>query len=196
MSYSIASTRKRLPYLYLAVPLSIAVAAIRWRPTLLLDVSLWFLWPAWIAAAHVLTALSYLNTARSARSAYYLFVGSLSVYRRQGSLLHLQAAIVVALAEEMVFRYLVLFSLIEMLGRPMVPVIATSALFAIAHFRRARPKVLAARLLDYFAFGLILGLVTVATESLIPALILHAMRNYILRCMLVSREEYLTLTKG
>ena len=45
-------------------------------------------------------------------------------------------------------------------------------------------------LFDFFLFGVVLAAVTLATQSLLPALVLHTFRNYILRCMLVSREEY------
>jgi hypothetical protein len=36
----------------------------------------------------------------------------------------------------------------------------------------------------------VLGLLVLLTGSFWPALIVHGLRNYILRCLLVSRQEY------
>ena len=195
MSYSVKSTRRLLPLYYLALPLTAVLLWLlpfRW---LLFDLRLWFLLPLWIVGGHLACGLSCLITSRSPRYAVLLLRSSLYAYGREASVVHLQAALAVALAEEMLFRYALLGWLGQQLG-PLSALLLSSALFALLHLRPgARLKNLP-QLVDLLLLGLLLGGVTLATGSLYPALLMHALRNYILRCLLISREEYAERNQG
>ncbi len=188
MSYSVEATRKRLPLLLIALPLSaLLVWSLPHRP-IATNLHLAFLAPAWVLLAHLLTSLSYVVTSRRLRPAWYLLKGSLSVYGSQASATHFAAAFLVALAEETLFRFALLPWLATQLG-PTAAVALVSLAFSALHVRSGRRRSWPA-LFDYFLFAVVLGAVTLATHSLLPAVLLHTWRNYILRCLLVSRDEY------
>lgn len=196
MSFSVKDTRRRLPLYYLSIPLAAAIVWIRPQYELLTDdLHLLFLLPAWIALAHLLVGWSYVVTAFSWRKGYALLRSSLAVYGRLGSATHLQAAFGIAIVEEFVFRYGLLFWLTSVLGSPWAGLLVTSVLFSLAHVptlgrRRASPAKTILRLLDLMLFALVLGGATLVTRSIYPAVVMHALRNYILRCLLISRAEY------
>jgi len=193
LSYSVEASRKRLPLLLLAIPLT---ALLVWglpHRSFATNVHLAYLAPAWVLFAHLLTALSYVITSRRVRPAWYLLKGSFSVYGSQASATHLAAAFLVALAEETVFRFALLPWLAAPLG-PTAAVLIVSLTFSALHVRSGRRRSWPA-LVDYFAFAVVLGAITLATESLLPAVLLHTWRNYILRCLLVSREEYAAIQR-
>ena len=198
MSYSVAKTREQLPLLALA--LVVPAAIVWWQPRwpLLTDLHLWPLLPLWVVGGHLQCGLSYVITALSLKRGAAILRSSVLVYGKHGSLTHLLAAFLVALIEETVFRYGVLFWLATPLGNA-VALVLTSLIFALAHlpslWRRAPRRALIPHQVELFLFGLILGGLTLATRSLYPALILHTLRNYILRCLLVSKEEYAALQK-
>ena len=112
------------------------------------------------------------------------------VYGRLGSLTHLAVAFLVAIAEEAVFRYAALTFVSRTLG-PFWGLVVVSFAFALAHgFKSKRHP------MDMFVFGLLLGALTLLSHSIYPAIVVHGMRNYILRCLLISREEYEQLHGG
>ena len=181
MSYSIKKTRSRLPLYYLAFPFAFSVA--------------WYLLPACVMLGHLACGLSCLITTRSPRYAGLLLQSSLYVYWQEASATHLQVALLVSVAEEMIFRYAMLGWLSLTVG-PGWALAMVSVLFAAMHLRPAAGRRPGAGtnglfpMLDYLLFGLLLGGLTLGTGSLYPAVVVHAMRNYILRCLLITKEEY------
>ena len=190
MSYSVEQTRQRLALHYLALPLAAAVVMLWPRYELLTGLELWFLLPLWVVLAHPLVGVSYFITSGSTHKGWVLCRSSVAAYGSEGSLVHLQAALLTALAEEIVFRYAALFELAERLESPLVALLVTSALFTLMHYRLGLSWTSALRYGDLFLFALLLGGLALGTRSLWPPLLLHGMRNYLLRCMLISREEY------
>ena len=191
MSYSVEAARKRLPFLILVIPCSAAVVWFLPYHHLLTNTDLWYVIPLSIPLAHLVCGLSYVITARSLRRGIGIIKSSLIPYGRRASLTHLAVAFLVAIAEETIFRYAAL-SWLGDLVHPVAALVVVSAVFALAHSKSSRR-----RLLDMFVFGLILGGLTLATSSIYPAIVVHGMRNYILRCLLISREEWLELhSKG
>jgi membrane protease YdiL (CAAX protease family) len=101
----------------------------------------------------------------------------------------------VALAEEALFRYALLGGLARWTQSPLLGLGVSTLVFGLAHLpghlrvaRRGWAPV--RRVLDLTLFGLVLGVLVLATDSFWPALIVHGGRNYILRCLLVSKREY------
>ena len=190
MSYSIKKTRRRLRLYYLAFPFTCTVVWL--LPPfrgLVTDLTYWYLLPLWVVAGHLACALSCLITTRSPRYSALLLKSSLYVYWQEASATHLQAALMVALAEEMIFRYAMLGWLSQTM-EPAVGLALVSALFAAMHLRPDSGLKGIWSTLDYFLLGLLLGGLTLALGSIYPALVIHAMRNYILRCLLITEEEY------
>lgn len=194
MSYSVTATRRRLALSLLALPLAVGLAWLLPFGDGFLSPRAPYLLPGWVAVGHLMTGLSQALVGRSWRRGWALVRGSLVVYSaRHGSLVHLLAAALGALAEEMVFRYALLLGLVALIGSAPLAVAVSSAVFALAHvrvLRRGRP---ASKLADLLTFGLVLAIVTWATGTIWPAVAIHATRNYILRCLLVSRQEWLAL---
>lgn len=186
-----------MPLYYLALPLAAGFVLLWPQPALLTDLSLWYLWPLWVLLSHLLVGVSYVVTSRKLKRGYWLTLSSVAVYGRQGSITHLQAALLIALAEEVGFRYGLLWLLVKLTGSGVISLVLTSILFAVAHvptfLRRSGRIPSLLRLLDLLLLGLILGALTLGTCSLYPALIIHTLRNYILRCLLISKEEYAAL---
>ena len=205
MSYSIKKTRRLLRLYYLAFPFAcIVVWLLPSNRSLVTDLSRWYLLPLCVVVGHLACGLSCLITTRSPRYSALLLQSSLYVYWQEASATHLQAALLVALAEEMIFRYAMLGWLTQALG-PWWALALVSGLFASMHQRAPQGARTGERrgpargdagvknlssLLDYFLFGLLLGGLTLGSGSLYPAVVVHAMRNYILRCLLISKEEY------
>ena len=190
MSYSIKKTRRLLRFYYLAFPFACTVVwLLPASRSLMTDLTRWYLLPLCVVAGHLAVGLSCLITTRSPRYAALLLQSSLYVYWQEASVTHLQAALLVALAEEMIFRYAMLGWLCQALGSWWALALV-SGLFASMHLRPDAGVKNLSSLLDYFLFGLLLGGLTLGSGSLYPAVVLHAMRNYILRCLLISEEEY------
>ena len=190
MSYSLADTRRRLPWLALAL---LPAAGLAWalpHHHLLTNLHTAIWWPLCWPAAHLLCGLSYTLTARSVSRGAALVRSSLGVYRKFGAPAHLAAALCVAIIEEIIFRYAMLHETIRFGIPPAAALALTSLVFAVAHLRLGLRWSRAAHYLDYFLFALVLGGATLASGSLWPAVLLHTGRNYILRCLLVSKEEY------
>ncbi|MBI4705751.1 MAG: CPBP family intramembrane metalloprotease, partial [Deltaproteobacteria bacterium] len=82
------------------------------------------------------------------------------MYRAHASATHLQAAILVALAEEMAFRYAALFELQGRLGGAGAALALTSALFAAMHLWPGGAGASWRRLLDLLLFAVLLGALT------------------------------------
>jgi len=188
VSYSLEATRRRLPFWYLAVP---AAALCTWLlpyPWLLTDLRYWFLFPVWIGAAHVLTSASHAWMAGSFRKGMAFFRGTALAYGPCRSGIHLQAAMLIALGEELLFREVVLWPLLEVTGSGAVAVLVSSFLFSIAHHRPGRRFSWRVHT-DLFLLGVMSALLTLGFRSLYPAILIHGWRNYLLRCLLVSKAE-------
>lgn len=196
MSYSVSKTERTLLVRYLAVLFLLPLAWLlphrglftEWRPVAAL--------PLWMLLGHLSTSASYLVTGFSLRGAKGLLVGSVTIYRSRRSGVHLQAALTTAAIEELVFRYTLLMMLVDWTRSPVLSLIAISAGFSVAHVHRKPSFMALPRYVDFFLLGLLLGGAVFVTGSIYPAIILHAMRNYILRCLLVSKEEYRGLGGG
>ncbi len=190
MSYSVSKTRRRLPFLYLAIAVAVAIRLLLPDYPLIGPLPQLFLLPLWVFLGHVLVGTSYVLTGLSLRRGRILFRSSLQVYGRWGEPVHVQAAFLIALAEEMVFRYAALFWFADLLNGEKLALLVTSVLFSLAHLRFGFRLKHILHYFDLFVFALVVGALVLWTRSLLPALIVHGMRNYILRCLLVSREEY------
>lgn len=190
MSYSVSAARRNLLRQTAAALIAVGLIVLLPYRDIAVETHLWFLAPFHILAAHLLTGAAYLITSRRPRRAWSLLKGSFAVYGSLASATHLVASLLTALLEETVFRLVLLFWLRHTTGSAIAAVLITSVVFSAGHTRlRFRSKSLPAYA-DYFLFGCVLATVTLLTRSLLPALLIHAFRNYILRCMLVSREEY------
>ena len=82
-----------------------------------------------------------------------------------------QASVLAPLAEEFIYRGVLMMSLLRRIG-PAWAIAASSAIFALVHFR-AEPQSVPA----LFLLGAALGYVTYRTRSLVPAVIAHSAFN-------------------
>jgi membrane protease YdiL (CAAX protease family) len=196
VSHSQRDARRRLVFYYLAIPASAALIwALPYRP--LVDARWpWLAIPAWMALGHASCAVSYAITGRSARRALSLLRTSVRVWGGLGSLVHLQVGVLTALAEEVVFRYALQSWAAGALGCVACGVLVAGAAFSMAHVRLGWRLAAVPRFADLLAFGLLVGALVAATRSLVPAVVVHAVRNYVLRCLLVSRQEYEAMRAG
>jgi membrane protease YdiL (CAAX protease family) len=193
MSHSIAQTRRRLPLYYLALPAAAGLTLLWPRWPLITDLSRWYLLPLWVALAHLFCGIGHTITTGKLQRGRFLLKSSLYVYTEYRSLVHLQAAFLVAVAEEALFRYVGLGWLSAATGSPALAWAATTIAFGLAHLPmliRGGSAAAARRLADLTLFGGLLGALVLWTGSIWPAVIIHGLRNYILRCLLVSKEEY------
>lgn len=189
-AYSLKREKQRLLLRYL-IALSAGVFAVFVFPrfTQLTDLHLWYLLPVWILLGHLSCAISNLITYRSFHSSWHLFRSTFLAYWKRTSVVHLQSAFLTALVEEMLFRYLLLNLLVDWLGNAFWAVALDSVAFTLTHlvfnrgFRRLMPTV------DLFVFSIAVGTLNVVTASFYPALIIHGMRDYILRVLLIQRED-------
>lgn len=189
MSQSPKDARRGLPVKLLALPLAAALVWLLPYRDIATNFETWFLAPLWIALGHVLTAGAYVVTSLRLRPAWFLLLESVKVYASLASASHLAAAFLIALAEESVFRFALLPWLADLGGSNLAAVAVTSALFSVLHIKhRSRRSFLSH--LDFFLFAAVLGALTLLTRSLLPAVLLHTTRNYILRCMLVSKRDF------
>ena len=95
--------------------------------------------------------------------------------------------VLVAVCEEIVFRGLVLGNLYEYLNHKMsntksayISVLISSLLFAISHLSNIgaySKKAVMIQIIGAFIYGVLFGLITVETESLLSAVILHAIND-------------------
>lgn len=175
---------------YLALPFAALVAWLLPHRSLFVETGPLWLLPVWFLAGHLLPALSHVLTGLSLRGGFVLLTSSRWVYGRFASIVHLQVAFLVALAEESLFRYALLSGLASRFDSEPVALLVSSAVFCVAHVRPRRGLGALLNYLDLFLFALILGGVTLATRSIYPAILLHGMRNYILRCLRVSKSEH------
>ena len=189
-AYSLKREKQRLLLRYLiALPAGVFVVLVFPRFDQLTDLHLWYLLPVWILLGHFSCALSNLLTYRSFLSSWHLFRSTFLAYWKRSSVVHLQSAFLTALVEEMLFRYLLLNLLVDWLGNAVWAAIALdSVAFTLTHlvfnrgFRRLMPTV------DLFVFSIAVGTFNMVTTSFYPALIIHGMRDYILRVLLIQRE--------
>jgi len=93
----------------------------------------------------------------------------------------------ISLLEEMCYRYFLLFFLSDTLRSFAAASLVTSALFTLMHFWVRRKTGGVRRYADLFIFSLALCLANIATRSFYPAFVLHGVRNYVLRVLLVPK---------
>lgn len=194
-SHGSATPPKRLVWYWLAVPLAVGVALALPERGLLTLPEPWYVLPLSVPFAHLFLAAVYALTTRSLRRARVFLRSSWWAYGKRASLLHLQAACLVALAEEALFRYALLPALAEGLESPWAAVALSSLAFALVHRQVGFHALRWWRYLELFVFGAILGLLTLWTGSIFPAILLHGLRNYILRCLIITRSEYVALVR-
>lgn len=190
MPFSIEKTKKQLPIRYLALPIFAIVMWIVPFHDVALNVFPLVFFPLWIFLGQILYGFSCVITSLSLKRGVAFWKSAFSVYGKMGSVIHLQAAVLVAMLEEAIFRYALLFYVYDSSGSVLLAILGTSVLFSALHVRRGFRLARILVYVDYFVFALILGAISLATNSIYPAVILHAMRNYILRCLLISKEEY------
>lgn len=189
--YSLREEKQKLLLRYLiVVPASVFLLVVfrRWHEQLT-NLRLWYMWPVWILAAHISCFLSNLLTERSLRSSWHLLRYSFLCYWKRASIVHFQSACLTALFEETIFRYLLLNLLLSWLGKGVWAIMLTSVAFVAVHlvFNRGSRRPLVG--VDLFLFSLAIGALNVVTASFYPALIIHCMRNYILRLLLIRRDD-------
>lgn len=178
---------RRLMWLWVAALAAVVVCLLSpWKSALGPGVFGAFL-PIVIVFGHVLTSLSYVLTSLHWRRGWGLWKSSWTVYGENRSLRHLLTAIPVAVLEELLFRCAGI-GLLSLLMESSLAVLATSAIFALAHVRPSRRFNLR-HFVDSLLLGIVLGATTVLTLSVYPAIALHGTRNYILSCLLVSKKE-------
>ena len=146
--------------------------------------------PAWIVIGHLVSFLSFLVTSRSwRRSGAYLHNTRLA-YGDRRSARHAVASCWTAAREEAFLRGVLLTWLASLTGY-WTAVVVTSLLFSACHLLEGnRRKGHPVQLLDYAILGLLLAGLVVATGALCPAVIVHGTRNYLLKCLMISRKEY------
>jgi membrane protease YdiL (CAAX protease family) len=143
--------------------------------------------PVVIVFGHVLTSFSYVLTSLHWRRGWGLWKSSWIVYGANRSWRHVLTAIPVAVFEELLFRCAGIGLFCFFVESPLA-VLATSTIFALAHVRPSR-RFRLRHFIDSLLLGLVLGTTTVLTSSVYPAIVLHGTRNYILSCLLVSKNE-------
>jgi membrane protease YdiL (CAAX protease family) len=155
---------------------------------LFIDLRILVFAPAYILIGHLLSGAIYVINAKW-RNALAFVRSSLLVYHSWGSWRHLHVAVLTAVWEESLFRYLLLFWLLDITNSPMLATVSISLLFALSHLSQWNRKEIR-NSLDLFTFAVTLSIITLLTHSLYPALIIHIVRNYILRCLLIPKSEY------
>ena len=188
--YSLKKEKHKLSLRYLIViPSSLFLLFFFLRFEQITDLHLWYLLPTWILLAHLSCAVSNLITDRSFRASRHLFRSTFLIYGKRTSVVHFQSAFLTSLLEETIFRYVLLNLLLDRLGHNFLAVVLTSVAFAVIHlvFNRGSRRLLPC--LDLFLFSIAVSVLNVVTASFYPALIIHGMRNYILRVLLIRRDE-------
>jgi hypothetical protein len=183
--------QKRLLFTYLYIP-AISAAIIILYPSRhqIADFHLWYLFPLWIILGHILCGFSYTITGISMKKGIFFFINSFAVYGENSSSIHLQAAFLTSLLEETIFRYFLLFYLKDLLHSSTLAIFLSSLIFTAYHFHLGWNPKSFLRYLDLFIFSSIISTANIITQSFYPSFIMHGMRNYILRCLLISKKEY------
>ncbi|MBN2736953.1 MAG: CPBP family intramembrane metalloprotease [Spirochaetales bacterium] len=150
----------------------------------------------WIFTGHILSGFSYWLTSLSLKKGFSLFRNSFLAYRKFRSIVGLQSALLVSLAEEMVFRYFLLTWLVPFLNSSLLATLGVSLLFTLFHFHHGFSLKSLFRYADFFILSIILCLLTLATISIYPAIFIHATRNYLLKVMFVRKDVYQNMVKG
>ena len=182
--YSKDSAAKKLPFLYGSVIAVSAVILLFFRHQTYLRIY-WIQLPASLLLAHILYGFSAGITGLSLRNIYKYFLSSLFIYRSTFSIIHFQTAILISFGEEMVFRFFLQQLILEKLNNLPVAIIITSTLFSLIHLKKAPILLRTLKHIDFFVFSCILGTVFFYTRSLWPVVLVHALRNYVLRTQLI-----------
>ncbi len=189
--YNTLRDQKRLPFLYLYIlPVCAGIILLYPERRQLTGLNLWYLFPAWVILGHILCGLSYAITGCSLKKGIFLFINSFTVYGENSSSIHLQVAFLTSLLEETIFRYFLLFYLNNLLNSSSAAIFLTSVIFTAYHFHLGWNPKNFLRFLDLFIFSSIISTANIITWSFYPAFIIHGMHNYILRCLLVTKNEY------
>ena len=190
-AYSLKKEKRRLLLRYLIIiPLCLFLLLFFRRfEQQLTDLHLWYLLPGWVLLGHLSCALSNLITDRSFPASWHLFRYTFLIYWKRISIVHFQSAFLTSLLEETIFRYVLLNLFLDRLGNDFLAVFLTSVAFTGIHlvFNRGCRRLLPC--LDLFVFSIAVSTLNVVTASFYPALIIHGMRNYILRVLLLRRDR-------
>ena len=189
-AYSLKREKQQLLLRYLiTIPAGVILVLVFPRFEQLTDLHLWYLLPAWIFLAHLSCALSNLISYRSLRSSWHLLRSTFLIYWKRTSFVHFQSAFLTALAEEMLFRYVLLNVLVAVTGSTVWAVLLDSIAFTVTHlvFNRGHRRFVPA--VDLFFFSISIAALNLLTGSFYPALIVHWMRDYMLRVLLIKSES-------
>ena len=189
-AYSLTKEKRRLLLRYLIIiPSCLFLLLFFRRFEQLTDLHLWYLLPAWVLLGHLSCALSNLITDRSFRGSWHLFRYTFLIYGKRTSAVHFQSAFLTSLLEETIFRYMLLNLFLDRLVYVFLTVVLVSVAFTGIHlvFNRGSRRLFPC--LDLFLFSIAVSALNVVTASFYPALIIHGMRNYILRVLLLRRDE-------
>jgi len=188
--YSEVNAKKGLPFLYSVILPIAAIIVLCFRQyRQLADFTFWYLFPVWIVAAHAATGFSFLITTFSLKKACSFLKNSYLVYGKAGSLAHLQVALLTSLLEELIFRYLLLSLFLAWLHNPLVSCLLVSLLFTMYHLRYGLALQNLMKYLDLFLFSMLISSLNLLTGSFYPAFIMHWMRNYLLKIMLITKNQ-------
>lgn len=142
-----------------------------------------------ILLGHVLCSLSYLITSLSFNNTLAFFRNSFLIYTEKPFGLHLYVSLTASIFEEILFRYFFLFLLIDLLNSTLLSVFLTSVLFVSIHYKLGWKGIKSAFLyFDLFLFSIILCALNIYFDSFYPALIIHFMRNYILKALTTHKS--------
>ena len=179
-----------MPFLYIVIlPVTALIIFLFRQYRQFTDFSLWYLLPLWIPAAHITTGFSFLVTTFSVRKSWQFLKNSYLVYGNAGSLAHWQVAFLTSFLEEILFRYLLLSLFLTWLHNPIVACLLVSLFFTIYHLRHGFSLPSIVKYADFFLFSLIVSSLNLLTGSFYPAFIIHGMRNYLLKIMLIPKKQ-------
>jgi membrane protease YdiL (CAAX protease family) len=188
-AYSLKREKQKLLLRYLiTIPVSVMLVFVFPRFEQFTDLRRWYLLPVWVSLAHFSCALSNLITYRSVRSSWHLIRSTFLIYWKRTSVVHLQSAFLTALLEEMLFRYVLLNLLVDVTGSIVWAVALDSITFTVTHLVFNRGFRRFTHALDLLFFSILIAGLNLLTASFYPALIVHWMRDYILRVLLIKSE--------
>ncbi|MBD3316189.1 MAG: CPBP family intramembrane metalloprotease [Chitinivibrionales bacterium] len=187
--YPVEAAKRNLLSVYFRTTALSAAIVLLYPKVDLLTLDRPVLLPLWIPGSHLLLFLSSLITTLSLKKGLGILKSSFQVYTHFRSPVHLQTAFLTSVLEETLFRYFLLTWLAKMLPHPAYALLLSAILFSAFHYRLGGFVDQFLHYADFFFFGLILGALTLLTGSIYPALIVHAMRNYFLRALLVYRSK-------
>lgn len=186
--YPLDRVRRKLPYLYLILlPSGILIIYLYSKIHQFTDLHLWYLFPLWFALGIILCGFSFMITGLSYKDGWAIIHRSHLFFTKRGSLVHLQTVFLISFFEEIIFRYVLIFFLYDLINSYLISVILSSLLFSAIHFRFGWGSRTSLRYVDLFILSVLLCVVNLLTGSIYPSIILHGMRNFILRISMIPK---------